>query len=82
MLSEDVEVSADRLLNRIGLTDVGEVRANFGRALVRIDSYEHSVEVRCREGVIAPRGVAIKLVEYEPQGNFFWVVRAETEAAS
>lgn len=73
------EVDVDLLLGRIGFTDVGEVRQNFGRALVPVGGYEHSVEVRCREGVISPRHTRVLLQEFNPEGHYFWVNRVDED---
>lgn len=73
LLNEETELDTELLINRVAFTDVGEVRNNFGRAIVVVDGVEHVVEVRCKEGVIRPRGVKVRLIEYDSDGRFFWV---------
>jgi hypothetical protein len=73
LLNEDAELDTEALIGCIAVTDVGEVRINFGRAIVVVNEQEHVVEVRCKEGVITPRGVMVRLVDFDSSGNFFWV---------
>ena len=73
MLTEEPQVDPALLINTTGWTDVGEVRPNFGRALIKFEEREHVVEVRCREGSITPRGTEVLFVEYNADENFFWV---------
>jgi hypothetical protein len=75
LLTGEEELDTEQLINQIGETDVGEVRPDFGRALLRIEDQEHAVEVRCKEGTITPRGTKVRLLEYVPSGGFFWIER-------
>ncbi len=73
LLAGEEDLNTDSLIDQVGVTDVGEVRNDFGRALVRVGTRELVLEVRCREGVITPRGTEVRLVEYVSSGGFFWV---------
>lgn len=75
LLTEEPDLDPELLINSVGVTDVGEVRPNFGRALVNLQGREHVVEVRCKEGSISPRGVEIRFLEYDVDKKFFWVER-------
>lgn len=77
LTGDTLDVDVETLIGKTCVTDVGEVRQNFGRALIVVDDQEHSLEVRCREGVISPRHTEVVLLEYDEEGRFFWVERAD-----
>jgi hypothetical protein len=77
------EWDPERLKGKIGITDVGEVRNDFGRALVPDGDQEHVVEVRSKGQAITPRGVKVLLVDFDSGGCFFWVEKFdETEESA
>jgi len=76
-LEQPPEWTPEELIGKVGVTDVSEVRRDFGRALVEDGQHYHVVEVRSRGEIIGPRGVTVILKEFEATGYFFWVERVD-----
>ena len=80
LLGEQQKIDTSLLVGKIAVTDVGQVTRDFGRALVVVGGNEHGVEIRCKEGVISPRHTKVKLLSFEEELGFFWVVKSEKDS--